>query len=105
MEKKQLPSGYSNEEPSQQSNTLNFGQELNTNKQNCSEIIARKPYNKFMDMVNHDGKYFLALGVNKISEEKDSEEELEVHIAMDELEIMFRMCVTILEVHNKLNKN
>lgn len=64
------------------------------------ELIKRRKYGEFFEHVEVEGKHFLALGVNKITENFDSYEELEEYIATNWLDVLYRVAVTINQVIN-----
>jgi hypothetical protein len=70
------------------------------------ELISRIRYDKNLDIINHDGKYFLALGVNRVSEIFDDLDSLHNWIASETLDVAFRIAVTVISVlNNNENKN
>jgi hypothetical protein len=87
---------------------LNALEQSSKNGENQSienkELISRTKYDKNLDIINHDGKYFLALGVNKVSETFDDIDSLHNWIASETLDVAFRIAVTIVSVLNNNEK-
>ncbi len=97
----------------QESSAMNID-ELNTNKHlygdeklepKKDEIIKRIKKAPLIDMVQSNDVYFLAMGINRISENFASEEELEESINSNWLEIVCNIAMTVTTVISKSNEN
>ena len=69
------------------------------------EIIKRIKKAPLIDMVQSNDVYFLAMGINRISENFASEEELEESINSNWLEIVCNIAMTVTTVISKSNEN
>ena len=83
-------------------NKVSFSDLQDTNK---TELIKRIKKAPLIDMVQSNDVYFLAMGINRISENFASEEELEESINSNWLEIVCNIAMTVTTVISKSNEN
>lgn len=63
-----------------------------------TELIKRTKKAPLIDMIEHNGVFFLAMGINRISDNFASEEELEEGINSNWMEIVCNIAMTVAKV-------
>jgi hypothetical protein len=86
------------ENSKEQESLLKSTEDANINKEVYSELIERIEYCKMVDLVKVNDKWFLAMGLNKITDEFSKKDELSEYIATNWLEICINASILVNQV-------
>jgi hypothetical protein len=70
-----------------------------------TEEIKKYPIGTMVEIINHDKKWFLAMGINRISPIFDNSEDLQKFIEGDKIELICSIALTIATVLINNQKN
>jgi hypothetical protein len=70
-----------------------------------TEEIKRYPVGTMVEIINHDKKWFLAMGINRISPIFDNSEDLQKFIEGDKIELICSIALTIATILINNQKN